>query len=179
MRAALKKYEVFPDKEEYIRYTWISFATHIDKPRALWYAFNAKEFLDNQETELGVNDELLDKLYRKGLGYHVVAMAYVWNEWFEEAFAMEEYFMTRMYWHAFREGIEQYIEMLIVQRQEKHLAEIFADTEFRYCFLNHYEAYISLLIDPTLTITKMTEFVTLVNKINRASVIYGNGKKLY
>jgi hypothetical protein len=180
MKSNLQEFEYLTDPEENIRYTWTAFTTHLDKPRALWFAYNAKKFLDNQEIPFDKEDEtIIEKVYRKGLGYHVVAMAYIWNEWYEEAFELEEFFITRLYWHAFREGIEQYIEMLIVMKQERHLEEIFTDTEFRYCFLNHYEAYISLLVNPDLTITKMNEFVPLVNKINGLNRTYGDEKGLF
>jgi hypothetical protein len=40
MKSSLKEFEIFNDTEEYLRYTWIAFTTHIDKERALWYAYN-------------------------------------------------------------------------------------------------------------------------------------------
>jgi hypothetical protein len=107
----------------------------------------------------------------------VVAMVYVWNNWFDEAFQLEGNFMSRMYWHSFSEGIGQYLEMLILKQQTEHLTSIFSDIEFKYAFLTHYEVFVSLLINPEYTITKMNEFVPLVNKVNRLNRTYGDGHK--
>ncbi len=104
-------------------------------------------------------------------------MAYVWNNWFDEAFRLESNFMSRMYWHSFSEGIGQYLEMLIIKQQTEHLKILFSDIEFKYAFLTHYEVFVSLLINPEYTITKMNEFVPLVNKVNGLNKTYGDGYK--
>ncbi|MBK8142847.1 MAG: hypothetical protein IPK57_19000 [Chitinophagaceae bacterium] len=44
MKSVLKKYEVLNDKEENLRYSWNAFAVHLDKPRALWFAYNGQKF---------------------------------------------------------------------------------------------------------------------------------------
>jgi hypothetical protein len=90
----------------------------------------------------------------------------VWNNRFEEAFRIEDNFMSRLYVHCFAEGIEQYLEMLFIKRQIEHLNKLFSDVEFKYAFLTHYEVFILLLLNPEFTITKMDEFVMLVNKVN-------------
>ena len=174
MKSSLKKFEVFSDREEYLRYTWIAITIHFDKPRALWYAFNGQLFLDNQDHNVSNKGDLPDNVHRKGLGYHIVAMAYVWNSWFEEAFQLEKYFMNRTYWLSFSEGIGQYLEMLILKKQSIHLNVLFSDIEFKYAFLTHYEVFISFLVNPDCTITKMNEFVPLVNKIDALSKMYGD-----
>jgi hypothetical protein len=177
MKSELKEFEIFNDTEEYLRYTWIAFTTHLDKKRALWYAHNGQQFLDNQEIEFDDQNDLLDKVHRKGLGYHMIAMAYVWNNWFDEAFQLENNFMNRMYWHSFSEGIGQYLEMLIIKQQTDHLKTLFNDIEFKYAFLTHFEVFVSLLINPEYTITKMNEFVPLVNKVNGLNKTYGDEHK--
>lgn len=176
MKTKLQKFEVLDNEEDNLRWLWNAITMHIDKPRALWFACNAQHFLDNQQLIFGSEDEVIEQVYRKGLGYQMVTFGYVWNEWFDEAFALEEYFMSRLYWHTFQEGISQYIEMLIIKQQDEHLEEIFSDMEFRYCFLTLYEVYISLLKNPDYPVTKMTEFVPLVNKINNLNKTYGDGK---
>jgi hypothetical protein len=75
MKSTLREFELFDDEEEYLRYTWIALTTYMDKPRDLWYAYNAQQFLDNLEIEFDDAEELLDKMHRKGMGYHRVAMA--------------------------------------------------------------------------------------------------------
>lgn len=175
-KAKLQEFEIFKDREEYLRYTWIAFTTHLDKPRALWYAVNGKEFLDEQEITLKNEQQMIEQLHRKGLGFHIVAMAYLWNNWFEEAFNIEEYFLNRLYWHSSREQIGHYLSMLIIKQQWEHLKELFADIEFKYAFLTHYEVAVSLLQNPNYTITKMNEFVPLVNFVNGLNRTYGDGK---
>lgn len=167
-KTQLKEYENYDhDPEEYLRYAWISFTVHIDKPRGLWNAYNGKKVLDNQQIHFENDTQFYRELYRKSLGYHIVAMLYVWNNWFDEAFEIEENFIANTYWHPFREQIVQYLELLIIKRRSVHLGKLFDNPEFQYSFLTYFEVYYSLFIDNTLTITKMDEFVPLYNRINQ------------
>lgn len=167
-KTQLKKFDNFDDDpEEYLRYAWIAFTVHIDKPRGLWYAYNGKKFLNEQQIQFENETLFYRELYKKCMGYHIVAMLYVWNNWFDEAFEIEEYFLANTYWHPIREQIEQYLEMLIIKRRSVHLGKLFDNPEFQYSFLTYFEVYYSLFLDPTLTITKMSEFVQLINKINK------------
>jgi len=173
MKSVLKKYEVLNDKEENLRYSWNAFAVHLDKPRALWFAYNGQKFLDGQVFESGDEKELLDKMYRKGMGYHIVAMSYLWNEWFEEAFALEQYFLSdTAFWIPFKENIGFYLEMLIAKEQTLHLNKLFDDLDFKYAFLPWYEVFISLLSDPEYRITKIDLFVPIVNRVNMVKRTY-------
>ncbi len=171
----MKEFENYDDDpSEYLRYCYIAFATHIDKPRSLWYAVKGHEYLDSQSVSVGTDSKALDALYRKGTGYHIVAVAYVWNDMFDEPFALEQHFLTHPYWLPFQEHIGTYLEMLMVKKQEKRLAKIFNDAQFKYAFLPWWETYMSLLVDDTTTITRMDMVVPIINRVNHATRIYGN-----
>jgi hypothetical protein len=174
MKSPLKEFENFDaDPEEYLRYCWIAIATHIDKPRALWFAVKGKKYLDNKEITGDTADEMMDQLYRNGMGYQIVATAFAWNEWYEEAFELEEHFLKHPgFWVSFKEYIGHYMVMLMIKNQKEHLRQLFNDIQFKYAFLPWWETYMSLLVDDTTTITRMNEVVPLINQVNQGKKIY-------
>jgi hypothetical protein len=173
-KGILKKFETFEGKEEeHIRYAWSSFTVHIDKQRGLWYAYNAKLFLDGWHLPAATAPDYVEQAYKKGLGYHVVAMLYLWNNWFDEAFEIDGHFLSPLYQEYFKEGIEQYIEMLLVKRQGARLLQLFDAAVFKAAFLPHYEVYQSLLVSVEYPVTNMQAFVPLVNKVNKLCTGYG------
>jgi hypothetical protein len=173
-KAQLKEFENFDnDQEVYLKFAWTAFTVHIDKPRGLWYAYNAKKYLDNFEIESSTENEMLQQIFKKGMGYHIVAMLYLWNNWFEEAFEIEDNFLSPLFWHTGKEQIHQYVEMLMIKRRSIHLGKLFDDAQFQYAFFTHFEVYYSLFINPEYTILKMNEFIQLLNKVNKLCDGYG------
>ena len=174
MKAILKPFENFDkDPEEYLRYCWIAIATHVDKPRALWFAVKGKEYLDAKEVSGDTADEMMDQLYRNGMGYQIVATAFVWNERYAEAFDLEEHFLKHPgFGVSFKEYIGHYMVMLMIKEQKEHLNYLFKDIQFKYAFLPWWEAYMSLLVDPNTTITRMNETVAIINQVNSGVKIY-------
>lgn len=173
-KGKLKVYETFDnDPDEYLRYCWISIAVHIDRDRALSFAVKGKEFLDNKSAE-GLNETELKELeYRQGLGYHIVATAFIWNEWYGEAFKIEKYFIKKSsISSAYKEYIGHYLVILMIKDQQQHLEELFMDIDFKYSFLPWWETYMSLMVDDTTPIMRMEETVPIINQVN-------NGKRIY
>ena len=173
-KTVLQRFENFDhNKEEYVRHAWNAFTVHLDKERGLWFAYKAKQFLDEQQLNQADKKILVEQVYKQGLGYHVVVMLYVWNNWFTEAFEMDYRFLYDMHVEHFTEGIEQYLEMLMVKRQQARLNELFDTPAFKEAFLNHYDVYHSLFISSDHKVTDMKAFIPLVNKVNKLSVGYG------
>ena len=173
-KTVLQRFENFDhDKQEYIRHAWNAFTVHLDKERGLWFAYKAKQFLDAQQLTRVDGKLQSEQVYKQGLGYHVVVMLYVWNNWFAEAFQMDHRFLYSMHVEHFSEGIKQYLEMLMVKRQRQRLDDLFGHPEFKEAFLDHYDVYHSLLVNPSHPINDMKAFVPLVNKVNKLAVGYG------
>lgn len=124
---------------------------------------------------LRLSEKCLKSFIGKELGTTSLQLAYLWNNWFDESFTIEENFLSRLYWHSFHKEIEFYNDMLIIERQLEHLQKTFSDIEFRFAFLTHYEVAISLLNNPHYVITKMNEFVPLMNYVNGLNRTYGDG----
>jgi hypothetical protein len=174
MKSQLKPFEFFDtDPEEYLRYCWIAITVHIDKPRALWYAVKGKEYLDELEVTGNSAEEIMDALYKNGMGYQIAATAFVWNEWYSEAFELEEHFLSHPgFWVSFKEYIGHYMVMLMIKDQREHLQALFKEVQFKYAFLPWWEAYMSLLVDETTRITRMNETVAIINQVHSSKKVY-------
>ena len=171
----MNEFEYFDDEpSEYLRHCWIAVSTHMDKERALWFAFKGQQYLDNQIIDATNDRDMWDELFRKGMGYQIAAIAYVWNGWYKEAAAIEEHFMSPPYWLPFKEHIGHYMVMLIAKKQTAHLQRIFSDPQFKYAFLPWWEAFMSLLIDDTTTITRMDDTFPILNQAINAGRQYGD-----
>lgn len=69
------------------------FESDTEKERAFWYTLKGKEFNDVKERKFRMEGEEVLKLYNKGMAYKVVSILHVWNEWYEEAYALESFFI--------------------------------------------------------------------------------------
>ena len=76
-------------------------------------------------------EDAFEKIYYKGRGYYCVAVIYLYNNWFEEAFALEQYFIGMKYYEVYRKNINAYLGSLIVKSQKDRLEIIFADPELK------------------------------------------------
>ena len=95
------------------------------------------------------------------------------NNWFEEAYELENHFLLEEYWLVDKELHEQYIEMLILKRRKDKLDILFENENFKNKFFSHYEVFISVFINPNYLLVKKHEMIFLFNKINKLCIGYG------
>jgi hypothetical protein len=175
-KTALKTFETVTDVPDgYIELAWQAFTVKLDKERGLWYAWNAQKYFKSPQgiMHLKSNEELNVWAYKRDTGMHVIAMQYLWNNWFTEAFEIDFFFLGPYYRQNTPELVEQYIEMLIIKRQQLRLQQLFNDKDFKTAFINHYDVYYSLLVNANHHYTNGLNFTVLVNKVNKLCVGYG------
>ena len=155
---------------------WQTFSRVGDKQTALEQARMGHEYLLEQQKSFGQKkfDEIpVETFYRWQSGLHIVASIYAWNNLFDEAYALESYFLyveaTREILH---DQIGYYLELLMAKGREKHLEEIFSDMVLRRPFLHHYEVYVSLFMDDTFPLTNTMKSVPIFNPTNKAKQLY-------
>jgi hypothetical protein len=175
-KSVLIEYEKLGDQEAYIEYAMNALTVEpLDKQRNLWYAVNAEKYLGHVQLPIKDTPAYFDMLYYKAFGYYTVAISYIWNGWYEEAFAVEEHFITEHFWDKFKSSINAYIQMLIIKKQITHLGKIFSDVFFKKEFMEHYEVYISLLVNPDYQVTLSWQLlVPIINKIKQSTLVYGD-----
>ena len=178
MRTILNKLLAFTAQEESLRLAWKEFKIHSNKELALEFALKAQNILESKRLEFEQADELIEKMYLKGLAYYKLSMIYLWNEKFDEAFSLDDMFLTRMHWNNFSGGIARYLEMLIIKKQTTHLNTLFADNDFKDAFITQYEAFIALLIYPDQEISNEKAFNATLVRMNEMDRSYGEGKWL-
>jgi hypothetical protein len=105
-------------------------------------------------------------------------MIYLWAGKFDEAFSLDDMFLTRMHWNNFTGGIARYLEMLIIKKQATHLNTLFADDDFKAAFITQDEAFIALLIYPDQEISNEKAFHATLVRMNEMDRSYGKGKWL-
>lgn len=139
-----------------------------DKALALSYARTGKVFLDTQVIEVDdQSDLMLQKIERRMLGYNIIAMVAAWNnEWQLAAQADEQYLHHPAVWDKLDGQIRSYLELLMIKGNADYLDIIFTTPAFRQRFLAHYEAYISLFVNPDYPLTAMMEVVGIINRVN-------------
>lgn len=167
---------VTDSREAALVMSWQTFSRVGDKQKALEQARIGHEYLLEQQKSFGQKkfEEIpIEAFYRWQCGLHIVASIYAWNNLFDEASALESYFLyveaTR---EILRDQIGYYLELLMAKGREKHLKEVFSDTAFRKQFLHHYEVYVSLFMDDTFPLTNTMKSVPIFNRINKAKQLY-------
>ena len=139
----------------------------VEKGKALEYAEAGRRFLDNQNIDSANSEEVLQMIERKMLGYNIVAMIYAWNNHINKASEVDSlYISNSLLWSKLSSYIEPYLEMLMIKKQEDYLHHLFSDKKFRRFFLGHYEAFVSLFVNPDYELTKMGEVVNIINRVN-------------
>ncbi len=152
-QALLKAYELLRDGKQ--------------KEKALEYAETGRRFLDSQNIESADSTEVLQLIERKMLGYNIVAMVYVWNNQINKAAEVDSlYILNSLLWSKLSSYIELYLQILMIKKQEEYLHHLFSDKEFRRYFLAHYEAFVSLFVNPEYELTRMAEVVSIINRIS-------------
>ncbi|MCC6186588.1 MAG: hypothetical protein IT256_05485, partial [Chitinophagaceae bacterium] len=109
MKTELKDFGTLPDKETYIGLAFMYFDANFEKEKALWYAYQSKQYSDIKESKFRMEGEEVLKLYNKGMAYNIISFIYLWNDWFEEAYELESSFMNSDYWNQYNDLIERYI----------------------------------------------------------------------
>lgn len=166
MKTELKDFGTLLDKETYIGRALMYFQTNTEKERALWYTLKGKEFNDVKERKFRMEGEEVLKLYNKGMAYNVVSILLVWNEWYEEAYALEPFFITSNYWMNYSELVEQYLELLIIKGQNAHVRLLFSNVDFRIYYANHFEVFNNITSDIKSEDSKSEAYKDLVAKLN-------------
>ena len=140
-----------------------------NKSTALEYAMRGRAMMNEEMEKMAKNDAVayMKKALHYAYGYHIIATAYLLNDRFEKAFELENSFLK---WgitsEEMAEQMKSYLVLLMVKKQSGHLHEIFEDAAFKRKFLAHYEAYISLLVNPHYRLTKKREVISIINLVN-------------
>jgi hypothetical protein len=174
MKQPLIAFEYFDDPEKYLELTWNNFV-EVDKtlldPKKLWYAYNAKKYLD--DLNIDEIEDAFDKIYFKGRCYYCVAIIYLYNDWFEEAFELEQCFIGMKYFEVYRKNINAYLSSLIVKNKSGQLEKLFSDAALKERYMEYYEVYISMLVNPNYHVTlKWNILVPIINEINNTKRLY-------
>jgi len=178
VKTILHKLLAYAAQEDSLRLAWKEYKAHSNKGLAVEFALKAQNVLDNKQLEFEQADELIEKIYLKGLAYYKLSMIYLWAGKFEEAFSLDDMFLTRMHWNNFSGGIARYLEMLIIKKQTTRLNNLFADDDFKVAFITQYEAFITLLIYPDQEISDQHAFNACLLRMNETDRNYCNGKWL-
>ena len=142
-----------------------------DKELALEYAQKGERFLDRNRINVGDNSEkTLQKIMRQMTGYNIIAMVYAWNNQMANAVAADAIYIHHPeFWDILKQYIKPYLELLMAKGELDYVRYLFNDKGFRNHFLAHCEAFVSLFIDDTYTLTRMNEVVGIINRVKNAS----------
>ena len=161
--------EELEDSEEGLRIAYGLLVKGEDRELALRYAEVGKAFLDDNLIQVDSENDVLSEVCRQMMGYNIVAMVYAWNAKFDIAAKVDQmYIHNPLIWDELEETIRPYLEMLIAKKQVDYLQFLFKDTAFKERFLAHYEAFISLLVNPEFEWTLMNEIVPIINRVNNS-----------
>jgi hypothetical protein len=160
--------EVF-DEEDNLLHCWSLITKCRHKELALELAAKGHSFLDAKRQ---ANTDAKGQV-RTAIGYNIVSVAYAWNNCFDDAAITDSYYVNNpsLYTHM-AEVIEPYIEILLAKKQTAYLDQLFSNAALKQYFLPHYEAYISLLVNPHYECQRMRDMVPIINRVN-------NGLKQY
>jgi hypothetical protein len=175
LKTELKDFGTLHDKETYIGRALMYFQSNAEKERALWYTLKGKEFNDVKERKFRMEGEEVLKLYNKGMAYNVVSTLLVWNEWYEEAYALESFFITPNYWTNYPELVEQYLELLIIKGQNAHVRLLFSNEDFRNLYATHFEVFNNITNDNKSEEPKSEAYKALVAKLSDLYDKYAEG----
>jgi len=157
------------DEDDSLMHCWALVTKCQHKQLALELAVKGQAYLDKKR--LACTD--VDERIKISFGYNIVSVAYVWNNCFDEAAITDSYYIRIHPFYAHMdEVIKPYLEMLIAKKQTEYLEYLFGIEQFKQHFLTHYEAYISLLVNPHYECSRMLKMVPIINRIN-------NGLKQY
>lgn len=176
MKTELKDFGTLFDKETYIGRAFMYFQSNTEKERALWYTLKGKEFNDVKERKFRMEGEEVLKLYNKGMAYNVVSILLVWNEWYEEAYELESFFIEPNYWTNYSELVEQYLELLIIKGQNAHVRLLFSNEDFRSFYTIHFEVFSNITSDKKSEEPKSEAYKDLVAKLNELYDKYSEGE---
>lgn len=146
----------------------------ISREQALEFARQGQSFLDAQQTTIHANaDESLSLQTRRLIGYNIVAMVYAWNNLINEAATIDALYIHHAdLWPRLDAQLRPYLEMLMAKNQQEYLGQLFADNAFRNYFIAHYEAFVSLFINPDYQLTCAGEVVGIVNRVRNTRASY-------
>ncbi|HTN08085.1 hypothetical protein [Agriterribacter sp.] len=159
---------VLEEKEQSLKIAYELLQQGRNRELALQHAETGKAFLDSQQIIYNSDaNTILQKISRQMMGYNIVAMVYAWNNQIDKAVAIDKLYIHQPgLWESLDTCIMSYLEMLMVKKQSDYLHYLFSDKDFRQYFLAHYEAYISLLVDDTYILSRKTDVVGIINRVN-------------
>lgn len=139
------------------------------KAKEHWWAITwAKKNLAEEE-----QNSLFD---RRAVALSVVATVYVWDEEYDLAKKLEDSFLyNKTFWvENYKQIIDAYLMMLIIQKQINHLNKIFENLDFRNYFISYQDVYLSYL-NPNYEFKGKSDLfsltINIINNYNRK--LYG------
>lgn len=159
------------DEDDSLMHCWSLIRKCQHKELALELAIDGHAYLDKKRLAFthGAEAEYVKICF----GYNIVAVAYAWNNRFDEAAIADNYYLKiAPFYKHLEDVIKPYLEMLIAKKQTKYLAYLFGMEKFKQHFLPHYEAYVSLLVNPHYECGRMRKMIPIINRVN-------NGLKQY
>lgn len=161
----LNKPESVFDDDDPLLLCWVLVSRGENLRLALQMAEEGERILDAKMPHL-LQDDLAGFL-RVSSGYNIIAVVYAWNNEFEKAAILDTHYILKPWlWPLMKTVIEPYLEMLIAKKQTPYLNYLFEHLNFRAFFLPHYEAFISLRINPHYKCSRMREMVPIINRVN-------------
>lgn len=151
------------DDDDSLMHCWALVTKCQHKQLALELAIKGHTYLDKQRLACTDANEHI----KISFGYNIVSVAYAWNNCFDEAAITDSYYIRiHPFYEPMAEVIKPYLEMLIAKKQAAYLEYLFSMEKFEQQFLPHYEAYISLLVNPHYECSRMREVVQIINRVN-------------
>jgi hypothetical protein len=118
-------------------------------------------------------DVVAGEKIRLAAGFNIAAIAFAWNGKYNRAADADKHYIHKPeVWDRLEEHIGIYLEMLMAKQQSDYLEWLFGDMAFRKRFMAHYEACVSLLIDPHYELTTGMAIVPIVNRVNNRFAAY-------
>ncbi len=148
---------------------WHYIVKRIYKRRALNLARKGHIYLDARRKTTSNKNEII----KISTGYNILSIAYSWNNCFKEAAITDAYYIFNKKLYPYMQMvISPYLEMLIAKKQYNYLQALFENADLKRYFLAHYEAYISLAVNPHYRCKKMNEMIDIINRINNYMQAY-------
>lgn len=154
------------EEDDPLLFCWNLISRGENRELALKFALEGEAILDKKLKAIIKNPSDNSEVIRIFTGYNIISIAYSWNNLFEQSRNNDFlYLQVPNFWPSMKTGLEIYLELLLIKRQGNYLQEIFEDVKFRNLFFPHYEAFISLLVNPEYECTCMQRVIPITNRL--------------
>lgn len=154
------------EEDDSLLFCWNLISRGENRELALKFALEGEAILDKRLKAIIKKPSDNSELMRIFTGYNIISIAYSWNNLFEKnRYNDFLYLHIPNMWPFMKTGLEPYLELLLIKKQVIYLEEIFEDVKFRNFFFPHYEAFISLLVNPEYECTCMQKVIPITKRV--------------